>query len=180
MNYRLSDFLLFSPEVYWQLLFEFFNSQSLGSLVWWLAVTLGIKLAVTKRLTVIFTQIFAFAWLFLGLFYYFYFYSQLNPYAIYFGFVCLLQAIILLLVTWQNRENNHRLPKWSAAVCVLGPIPTLLFAQPWQIGLIGATPLFTSVITLLFCYETKKAIWWYLPALLILALETLTLLAFYT
>lgn len=180
MNYRLTDFLLFSPEVYWQLLSEFALQFSWQAFLWWAFLLTATYLAWRTK-TVLFTNLTLVAgWLFLSFGFYLQLYVQLNPYATILGYLGLVQVLLFCYLTWVGKDKPQRPSLWSCGISVLIPAFATMLPITWQLLLLGVAPQFTIVWTLLYCWEQKIRIWTVLPAIFLFIIESLTLVACYS
>lgn len=179
MNYQLTDFLLFSEEVYWQFLFEFGQQLDWLAWVWWIMLCIASVMTWYRRNIFFLNLTVIIAWFYLSMHFYLEVYVQLNPYATVLGYIGLIQLMLFAYVTLDNSNRPKKPPVWSCAVSALTPIAAQLISLPWQLALLGVAPQFTIAWTLLYCYEQKIKLWAVLPAIFLFVVEVLTLVAFY-
>ena len=197
LTYSISDFVLFSPEVYWRLVSRYLTELSyFPSVIAVSYLALFYCLAKQTRLKWV-CLYFALMWAWLGWQFYLEHYLSINWFAKHLGYACLLQALLMMIASWrienhkhnQIRNHNHK-PRSHyhlaymatiAATLVLIPILASTVSLPWSLGLIGLMPIPTALITLMLliqaCISSKRK-WWLILCLLpmlILTLELLTL-----
>lgn len=157
-TYRLSDFLMFSPETYWRLV-ELYNRD------WWplhlaalLAGLVALALAVSRKAVAlrVMAILLAAAWLWVGWAFHWQRYAAINWAAQYAALAFGLQAVLLLTLVLRGghapaaRPGVRRLG-WALAVAGLVVYPFMAWAagRPWpQAEVFGMLPEPTALATL--------------------------------
>ena len=159
-SYRLSDFLMFSPTIYWRLV-ERYNREVWPLQV--LTVAAGVLLlwcAAMRRPSAdkVVAGVLALAWLWIGWAFHWERYATINWAAEYFAIAFALQALLLLGVAMSGTSANPAPPGPRtrgiglvlAAVGVLVyPLAALVAGRPWSQGeMFGVMPDPTALATL--------------------------------
>ncbi len=159
-TYRLSDFLMFSPAIYWRLV-ERYNRQlwpvhlaalAAGLVLLWLAAS---RRANAARVVL---AALAAAWLWVGWAFYWQRYAPINWPAQYLAVASWLQALLmlgfaLLASRWKSFSTDGRARALGLAVAAVGiflyPLAGLLAGRPWrQAEVFGLMPEPTALATL--------------------------------
>jgi hypothetical protein len=159
-TYRLSSFLMFSPQTYWRTI-ELYNQDYWPLHLVALAIGLVLlALAAQQRVTAFRAQavLLALVWAWVAWAFHGQHYASINWAARYFSYAFALQALLLLGVGTLSREtySSHSgaaRRKWGWLLALSGvllyPVFGLLVGRPWaQIELFGMMPEPTSVGTL--------------------------------
>jgi len=158
-TYRLSDFLMFSPRIYWRLVERYNGEIWPAQLLAAGAGLLLLKLAATRSTAAarVTAALLAAAWLWVGWAFFWQRYATINWAASYFAFAFWLEALLLVVLgTWQRgpRERAHssgvRALGWAlAAVGLLFyPLAGPVAGRPWtQAEVFGVMPDPTALAT---------------------------------
>lgn len=187
-TYRLSDFLLFSPQTYYRL-FERYNLAVWPAQI--LALGIGIVMAVLMwrggaRAGRIVTGLLAAAWLWVAWAFHLQRYATINPAGVHLAAAFVVEAVLLL---WFGVVRDRvRLPPAGTAWAGIGlflfalayPLVGLALGRPWtQLEVFGLAPDPTALATLgITLLASRHAAWILLPIpLLYCALSGATLWA---
>lgn len=172
-TYRLEDFLMFSPRVYWRL-FELHNAAiwPLQILVLLLgAVILALVLRPRKGSDRLIAAVLASAWIFVGWVFLMIRYAPVNWAAVYVAPAFMLQALLLLLlgsVTGHLRFRAAARPPEVVGLAlfiyalVLHPFAAPFFDRPFEAAeIVGIAPDPTAIATLglLLTASTTRLAW---------------------
>jgi len=178
-SYSLTDFLLFSPNVYWALITEQFVSSRSYWLAWQALLTISLLYGLKNHRWTLYPVILGMSYLLLALHFYFHTYAQLNPHAKWLGYTALFQAIALASLCFKRQPGYEEQYITLAVLATLTtPVIGWFTHEVWQFGVIGAIPITTLVLTF-FWLRALKAQWfyWIAPALLFTS-ETFTFISF--
>jgi hypothetical protein len=178
-TYRLEDFLLFSPRVYWRL-FELHNAsvwplQILALLLG--SVVLALVLRPRKGSDRLIAAVLAAAWIFVGWSFLMIRYAPINWAVVYVMPAFMLEALLLLFgaVTGHVRFRAGTRPPEVVGLALfiyalfLHPFAAMLFGRPFEAAeIIGIAPDPTAIATLgiLLTASSARLRWLLMPVLL--------------
>jgi len=153
LTYSLQDFLLFSPDVYWRLLERYLAPLTLYLVFWQGLNVASLYISYLRQNAVIALIPLVLSWLILGGLFYYQQYTQINPYAQHLSYLCVFQALLILINLVFNRHslNSIKVQKhfvWLiSAILVLAPLCVMFFGPDWRLTIVGFTPLPTIIFS---------------------------------
>ena len=181
-GYALEDFLLFSPEVYQQLLaasVSQYEPLSFLAVIALICLMIGINQPQTPRLSALLGSA---CCMWLGWRFYIIDYASINTFATFQGIVCLMLVPVFFFLAYNNSGKTTHLDKPLALImigylCLVRPIIVFSVTEQWQFTPIGATPSPTLVL-ILTLFLVLRGVFYGLPIILVglmLTVEALTL-----